>query len=54
MTEQEFVDSVFIGESKNINDLIDFIYEEFDEKITKNQIKLELKEKITEVSDWTI
>tara|TARA_R100000664_G_C2720167_1_gene113895 strand:+ start:226 stop:399 length:174 start_codon:yes stop_codon:yes gene_type:complete len=53
-TQQELVDTFFPDENKSIDDLVNHLYDLQKGLYTKEEIKTELKDKITNVSDWSI
>ena len=53
-TQQELVDTFFPDEVKTIDDLVNHLYDLQKGIVSREEIKTELKNKITNVSDWSI
>ncbi len=53
-TQQELVDTFFPDEVKSIDDLVNHLYNLQNGIYSKEEIKTELKSKMTDISDWSI
>ena len=53
-TQQELVDTFFPDEVKSIDDLVNHLYDLQEGLISKEEIKIELKDKMPNISDWSI
>ena len=53
-TQQELVDTFFPDEVKSIDDLVNHLYDLQEGLFSKEEIKIELKDKMPNISDWSI